>query len=455
MNYGAFLEGKRQSGEAHGFAATFLPDALFDFQRALVEWAVRQGRAALFADTGLGKSLMALTWAENVVRHTNKPVLLLTPIAVGPQFVAEGEKFGIACVRSRDGVVPSGARIVVTNYQQLGKFSPADFAGVVCDESSCLKNADAVTRDAVTEFLRTVPYRLLATATAAPNDWTELGTSSEALGYLGHVDMLGRFFVNDQNAVKTNRHWSGSQWRLRGHAPEPFWRWVCSWARAIRKPSDLGFSDARFALPRLTEREHVVKARTVKAGHLFSIPAVGLAEEREERRRTIAERCEAAAALVTDTGNPAIVWCHLNPEGDLLERLIPGAIQVAGADTDDAKEEKMAAFISGEARVLIIKPVIGCWGLNLQHCAHVVTFASHSYEQHYQAVRRCWRFGQTKPVTVDLVATEAERGIRENLRRKQTQADEMFDALVRYMREAQGVARTPYGTVNAKVPTWL
>lgn len=448
-----FLERKTQLGTRDGFRPVWMPDAAFDFQAALIEWAVEQGRSALFEDCGLGKTLQQLAWAENVVRHTNCPVLVLTPLAVTSQTVREAEKFGIEAVRS-DG--KPGRGITVTNYEKLHHFDPADFAGAVCDESSILKDFDGARRQAITEFMRKMRYRLLCTATAAPNDYHELGTSSEALGYLGYMDMLGRFFKNEQNNASTGRGYLGSsnKFRLKGHAEEGFWRWVCSWARAIRKPSDLGFDDRAFILPPLIEREHLVEAERPAEGMLFSLPAVGLQEQREEQRRTLTERCEMVARLV-DTDEPALVWCQLNDEGDLLERLIPGAVQVSGADSDEAKEERFLAFASGEARVLVTKPKIGAWGLNFQHCAHVTFFPSHSFEQFYQGVRRCWRFGQTRPVTVDVVTTEGGRGVLENLQRKAGQADEMFDRLVRLMNDALHIERARDYPLPTEVPSWL
>jgi hypothetical protein len=456
------LATKRQAGADSGFAPVWLPPFLFDFQAALVEWAIREGRAAIFADCGLGKTPMQLVWAENVVRQSNRPVLILTPLAVGAQSIREAEKFGISARRSQNGTVGPG--ITITNYERLDRFTASDFAGVVCDESSILKSFDGARRAAITEFLRTVPYRLCCTATAAPNDYIELGTHSEALGHLGFMDMLARFFVNDQNTSDTKRRWrrtsgkdtGGAQrWRFKGHAEEPFWRWVCSWARAVRRPSDLGYEDARLVLPALIEQEHTVKAASLPDGMLFSLPAAGLWEQRAERRRTLAERCERVAELVINTDQPALVWCHLNAEGDRLASLIPGAAQVAGGDPDDEKESKLLAFADGGLRVLVTKPKIGAWGLNFQRCAHVVTFPSHSYEQYYQGVRRCWRFGQDRSVTVDIVATEGEAAVVANLRRKAVAADRMFAELVRHMAQAQaldGATRYPHPEV---CPPWL
>lgn len=462
MNYQEFLERKAQLGDAHGFEPLWMPDFLFDFQKALVDWAVRRGRAAIFADCGLGKTPMQLVWAENVVRKTNKPVLIVTPLAVSYQTIEEAAKFHIDAGRSTGGSFTKGAWIVVTNYERLHNFDASHFAGMVCDESSILKNFDGVRKAEVTEFMRKMPYRLLCTATAAPNDYIELGTSSEALGELGHMDMLTRFFRNDQNnashrimhRMRWNHKEPGKLWRFKGHAEVPFWRWVCSWARACRKPSDLGFDDDGFILPPISETQFTVAAREPRPDMLFDLPAVGLHEQRQERRRTITERCEKVAELVEKT-DASLVWCHLNPEGDLLERLIPDATQVSGKDSDTEKEEALIAFARGQLRVLITKPKIGAWGLNLQRCAHVTFFPSHSYEQYYQGVRRCWRFGQKRKVKVDVVSTEGERDVLANLQRKAGQASRMFDALVEHMNQAQTIRAARSADKPMEVPPWL
>lgn len=453
-SYSQFLNAKSQQGSDSGFAPVWMPDFLYDFQKARCEWLIRKGRSANFSDCGLGKTPMGLVWASNVARKTLRPVLYLTPLAVGAQTIREAEKFGIQAKQSRDG--NSDGHIIVTNYERLHYFNAADFSGVVCDESSVLKSFAGQRRGEITQFMRKVPYRLLQTATAAPNDYLELGTSSEALGYLGHMDMLNRFFKNDLNNSATGRmRGEVVKWRLKGHAELPFWRWVCSWASAMRKPSDIGFDDTRFVLPELTEVEHLVEANTLADGMLFALPAQGLQEQREERRRTVQERCERVAGLVNNTGEPALVWCHMNDEGDLLEKLIPDAVQVSGSDSDDVKEARLLSFAEGRARVLITKPKIGAWGLNFQHCNHVTFFPSHSFEQYYQAVRRCWRFGQKRPVRVDIVTTEGERGVMRNLQRKAKQADEMFDRLVTEMNYAAGVERSHPMTKQLELPSWL
>jgi len=453
-DYRNFLAAKSQDANNCGFDPLWVPDFLFDFQKALVTWAIRKGRAAIFADCGLGKTPMQLVWAQNILERENKPVLIITPLAVGAQTMREGEKFGIPCQRSANGKVQRG--ITLTNYERLHYFNPRDFVAVVCDESSILKSFDGKRRLEITEFMRKMRYRLLCTATAAPNDYIELGTSSEALGQLGHMDMLNRFFKNDQHNSATGRNWGEVvKWRFKGHAELPFWRWICSWARAVRKPSDLGFADEEFVLPPLLETDHLIEPKSAPSGMLFPLSAVGLKEQREERQRTIRERCETVAALVNGTGAPALVWCHLNAEGDLLENLISDAEQISGDDPDEAKEEKFLAFVDGKARILISKPKIGAYGLNFQHCAHVSFFPSHSFEQYYQGVRRCWRFGQKRPVRVDVITTPGENSVLENLKRKAAAADKMFSALVAEMNRALVVDRGTQYPVKEEVPTWL
>ena len=455
--YNEYLNKKAQIGDMSGFEPVFIPERSFDFQASLLEWAVRKGRGAVFADCGLGKSLIELAYGQNVVEKTGGNVLLLTPIAVGAQMEAEADKFGIEARRSRDGKLKG--RITITNYEQLEKFDPSDFAGIVCDESSILKNFDGKTKALVTQFSRKIQYRLLATATAAPNDFIELGTSSEALGHLGHMDMLGKFFVNDQNNVATNRRGrfsDATKWRLKGHAHDAFWRWVTSWARAVRYPSDLGFSDDGYRLPELIENAVELKDLDRSSqGALFALPAVGLKEQRDERKATVQARCERAAELALAANDFSVIWCNLNEEGDLLERIIPGSVQVSGRVSDDAKEEKLVGFSTGQYRNLIINHKIGALGLNLQHCNRTLFFPSNSYEQYYQAMRRFWRFGQTRPVMVDMVYTDGDAQIIENLRRKKAQAEEMFRQLVAEMNNSLAFRMNTTFDKPLEVPSWL
>lgn len=447
MNYRAFLENKSQLSGDFGFEPTFLPDCLFDFQRAIVEWSIRKGRGAEFADCGLGKTLMQLVWAQNIVEKTNRPVIVMTPLAVAHQTVREAEKFGIEAVQSRDGKFPESARIIVTNYERLHYFNREDFAGAVCDESSILKNYSGATRKAITDFIRPMKFRLLCTATAAPNDYMELGTSAEALGVMKRVEMLASFFNHDGGDT--------AKWRLKGHAAKgEFWRWLSSWSRAIQKPSDMGFDDKGFALPPLKLRDHIVESEGC-GEFLFAMPAIGLAEQRAERKRTLPGRCEIAAEIVTGHDDSCVSWCHLNSEGDMLERLIPDAVQVSGSDKEEFKEESFRAFEAGEIRVIVSKPSIAGFGLNWQHCHRQTFFPSHSFEQWYQAIRRCWRFGQDKPVEIDMISSDGEAGVLANLKRKADQAEALFASVVKHMDQEFQESKPEERTLKQIIPSWL
>jgi hypothetical protein len=448
--YASFLEKKSQVGGEHGFAPTFMPSFLFDFQHHLVEWSVRKGRAAEFADCGLGKTPMQLVWAQNIVERENKPVLVLAPLSVSQQTVEEADKFGIDAQRCMDGR-HVGNRAIVTNYEKLHYFDPAQFAGVVCDESSIIKSFDGARKEAITEFMRRTKYRLLCTATAAPNDYIELGTSAEALGELGYMDMLSLFFRNDQDSL--HPAFIGSQWRLKPHAERDFWRWMASWARACRRPSDLGFDDGRFVLPELIEAEHLVESPNA-AGDLFHAPARSLNEKREDLRATIRSRCEAAAERLADASS-AVAWCHLNAEGDLLAELIPGSVQVSGADADERKEEVFGAFRRGQIRALVTKPKIAAFGMNWQHSHRFTYFPTDSFEQYYQAVRRQWRFGQTEPVRGDIIGTAAQVGTLANLKRKAKACEAMFDRIVAEMSDALRLDRLKTFDRQEVMPAWL
>ena len=447
MSYEDFLRKKAQSDEYMGFESIFMPDVAFDFQKYLIDWSVRKGRAANFDDCGLGKTLMQLATAENVVRKKNRPVLLLTPLAVSKQTIAEGEKFGIEAFKANPDRIKTGINVI--NYEQLHKYNPSDFAGVLCDESSILKSFDGKTKQEITQFMRKVEYRHLYTATAAPNDYIEFGTSSEALGGLGYVDMLNKFFRNDLNNSAQGRAFGQAlKWRLKGHAELSFWRWICSWAKAVRKPSDIGFSDEGFVLPPLEMNNHIVATG-------LDCVAVTLKEQREEAKRTIEERCVKVWELVEGTNDYAIVWCYRNDEGDLLEKILPDAIQVSGSDSPEAKEGKFDSFQRGQTRILITKPKIGAWGLNFQHCAHNVVFPSHSYEQLYQLIRRTWRFGQKRTVKTDIVCTDVELNVLDNVKRKSDQADKAFQNLVNEMNNVLKIDRSDYKPTKVEIPEWL
>jgi len=458
MEYHDFIDNRKHKCTMNGFNPHFVPDFLKDFQKDLVDWSVNKGRCAIFADCGLGKTIMQLVWAQNVVEETNGRVLILTPLAVGAQTVREADRFGIPAKRVYKGEL--GGNILIANYERLHYYNPKDFAGCVCDESSILKNYKGKYKDQITRFMKKMSYRLLCTATAAPNDYVELGTSSEALGEMGFMDMLGKFFKNDMNpTVDTRRRYAAQggevpKWRFKWHAEMPFWQWVASWARAVRRPSDLGFDDSEFVLKDLIENDHVLPVSRPRTDSLFAMPAIGLKEQREERRMTIDERCEKAVDLATKHES-SILWCHLNDEGNLIEKMIPDSVQVCGSQSDEKKEEMLMSFMSGESKYLVTKPMCAGFGLNMQHCSHMTFFPSHSYEQYYQSVRRCWRFGQKNPVTVDIVTTEGEANVMKNLQKKAKAADDMFTKLVGCMNEAKSIEKVNQYTKKERVPTWL
>lgn len=451
FDYRTFVQAKSQMGGQFGFNPRFEHPDAYDFQTHMVNWAVEQGRGAIFADCGLGKTLMQMTWAQNVMEHTGKPVLIIAPLMVAVQTAEEAEKFGFDAYRSVAGELKPGARIVTTNYERLHQFNHADFAGVVCDESSIMKNFDGSRKQEITEFMKQVRFRLLCSATPSPNDYIELGTSSEALGQLGYMDMLSMFFKNDEDSLHPMS--MGSNWRFKTHAQRDFWRWVCSWARAIRKPSDMGFDDRDFVLPELIEEEHVVES-AIRDGDLFAMPTANLQEEREERRLTIRQRCEKAAELLTDAPS-AVAWCHLNAEADALVGMIRGAEQISGADKDERKEELFNAFRHGQLKKLVTKPKIAAYGLNWQHCNRMTFFADHSFEQYYQAVRRLWRFGQKMPVKVDMITTQSLIGVTKNLRRKTEASEAMFRLMVEQMNDSLKINRFKDHNAKQEVPSWL
>jgi len=408
----------------------------------------------VFADCGMGKTIMQLVWAQNVIEKTNKPVLILAPLAVSYQTQEEATKFNLD---SEVSTQPEKAKIYITNYEKLDKFNPHDFAGIVCDESSILKNFNGSIKSSINQFARKIKYRLLCTATAAPNDYIEFGTSSEALGYLGYMDMLNRFFKNQQNnSAMRSFYGEAPKWRFRGHSERPFWQWLCSWSLAYRKPSDLGFNDGDFILKPLSENKHFIDNTKPLDNMLFSFAASTLPEQRQELRHTLKERCELAVDIVRGKEDQSIIWCHLNEEADWLRvNLGNDCVEVSGKDKDEKKIEKFSQFTHGKAKVLITKPKIGAWGLNFQNCNHMVYFPSHSYEQYYQSVRRCWRFGQKKEVTVDIITTPGGEKVLDNLQRKSDQAVKMFDNLVAEMNNEKAILAIDKFKTEQEVPTWL
>jgi SNF2 family DNA or RNA helicase len=429
MNYLEFLESKRHSQSDYGIEPVFYPDKLFDYQRHVANYAIKKGRCAVFLDTGLGKTIIELTIAVNYLQSTNKPVLIITPLAVAFQFIKEAEKFGIDDIEySKNGKFKS--KIVICNYERLDHFNPSDFECVILDESSILKNFDGAIKSNITSFLKKVRYRFLFTATPSPNDFIELGTSSEALGYLGYTDMLTKFFKNNGNSIDI-RH-AGSEWYLKAHAERDFWRWVASWSISVKKPSDIGFSDELHVLPELIELETVVNNKNPLAINgqtsMFNFPAVNFFEIKSEVRSTINERCEMAAQKAANN-ETSVYWVNLNDEAKLIGQLDKSAVEISGNMSIDKKEDILLNFASGEIKKLITKTSITAFGLNWQHCNHTVYFPTYSYEQYYQAIRRFWRFGQTKPVYVDLILSDGQTRIMQSLNVKKDKAIKMFKEL--------------------------
>lgn len=451
--YQEFLSTKKVVDTPSGFEPGPINSNLFDWQAAIVRWAIRRGRAAIWADCGLGKTLMQLEWARMVAEHTGGNVLILAPLAVSTQTRDEGAKFGIACnvARKAADIVPG---VNVANYEMLHHFDPAAFAGVVLDESSILKDYSGKTRTQIIESFRGTPYRLACTATPSPNDYMELGNHAEFLGVMTRVEMLSMFFNHDGGDT--------SKWQLKKHGEDDFWRWICSWAVLIRKPSDLGFSDDGFELPPIRFHENVISVDRATPGFLFAQQAQGLMERRQARRATIEDRIAEAAALANGTDEQWLMWCDLNDESHGIAAAIPGAVEVSGSDTLEFKERTLHDFAAGAIRVLVSKPSICGHGMNFQSC-HNMAFVglSDSYEVFYQAVRRCWRFGQLKPVNVRVITASTEGAVVANIKRKEREAMEMVDSMVKHMSdisstEIRGTARekSEYGRETASGDGW-
>jgi hypothetical protein len=432
MNYTEFINTKRHTTGEFGFDAVFIPEIAFDFQQYIIEKAVRKGRMAVFADTGLGKTLIQLAIAENIVRKTNKKVLILTPLAVGYQFLIEAEKIGIDDIEhTKDG--KHTKKIVICNYERLHYLDSKDFECVILDESSILKNFDGKIKAQITSFIRKVKYRFLSTATPAPNDFIELGTSSEALGYMGYMDMLTKFFKNNQNSVDSNNRNIGEKFYLKPHAEKDFFAWVNQWSVMVKMPSDIGFSDQRFILPELIVNKHEVKNQSLidinGQFQMFTPVAKDFHEIRHEQKSTEKERCEKAYQLAS--GKTSVYWCNTNNESQILKQLDPDAREIIGSMTIDKKEEYLISFSKGEIKRLITKAKMTGLGLNWQHCNHTVFFPTWSYEQYYQSIRRFWRFGQTRPVTVDLVISDGQTRVLQALEEKTQKSIELYTNLTR------------------------
>lgn len=416
-DYETFILNKQQLSGNFGFDPVYIPDRMFDFQKHITDWALKKGRAGVFADTGLGKTLIQLVIAQNIVQKTNGNVLILTPLAVAFQFLEEAKTIDVDIEHSRDGKFKS--KIVVCNYERLHYFDWTDFEAVILDESSILKNFDGAFKTQITEFMRKIKYRFLSTATPAPNDFIELGTSSEALGYLGHMDMLSKYFTNSENnAVKMQN--IGNKWNLKPHATDAFFRWVNSWSMSVKKPSDIGFSDERYILPELIKNIHRVKNENnlIINGQimLFADNEKSMTEVREEQKATIEKRCEKAVELAS--GKVSVYWTNFNRESELLNELDKDAVEIQGSMSIDKKEDILLNFAKGDIKRIITKPKMTSFGLNWQHCNHTVYFPTWSYEQYYQAIRRFHRFGQKRNVTVDLVLSDGQERVLETLELK-------------------------------------
>lgn len=454
-DYQTFLKRKQHSIGNHGIEPNYIPDSMFDFQKYVTDLLIKKGRGAGFLDTGLGKTLIELVIATNYIKATNKPVLIICPLAVAFQFLKEAEKFNIDDIEySKDGKYKS--KIVVCNYERLVHFDYTDFDCVILDESSILKNFEGAIKNQITSFLKLVRYRYLFTATPSPNDFVELGTSSEALGYLGYTDMLTKFFTNNEDTISPQS--IGAEWILKGHAKENFFKWVSGWSISMRKPSDLGFDDTRHVLPDLITNYHPVKNEKnmiMNDGQImmFNLIAKRQSEIQAENRATIEARCEHAVNLSTSY-ETSVYWCNLNNEGDLIQELDKNAYQIKGSMDIDRKEDILVSFSKGEIKKLITKPKMTAFGLNWQHCNHTVYFPTFSYEQYYQAIRRFWRFGQTKNVIVDLVYSDGQKRVLDSLIAKTQKANELFSKLNSNINQKFDVKKKEFDK-QITLPKWM
>jgi superfamily II DNA or RNA helicase len=431
MKYEEFISSKAINDPDTGFDVSrdSLNKNLFDFQRDIVRWSLKKGRACIFADCGMGKTLMQLEWASKVADHTNNPVLILAPLAVSHQTIREGEKFGISVSMINHDEYTPDFGIHITNYEKIHKVDLSAFGGIVLDESSILKDYTGKLRNAIIEQSQTIPFRLACTATPAPNDFMELGNHSEFVGSMSRTEMLSMFFVHDGGETQ--------KWRLKGHAKNEFWKWVCSWAVMISKPSDLGYSDDGYILPKLTIHNIVTKVEECDSvdGFLFRLPASSLSERQKERKLTIDDRAKECAGLINaNTSDQWLVWCNLNDEAKSVKSYVDDIVEVSGSDKDDVKTERMLGFSSGEVSKLVTKPKIAGHGMNWQNCNNIVFVGlSDSYEQYYQAIRRCWRFGQTKDVNCYIITAETEGAVVANIERKERDAMRMAQEMVANM----------------------
>lgn len=454
-DYESFIASKGFADVPTGFDRDVPIGPLFDFQAACVKWALKRGRAALFEDTGLGKTLQQVTWARYVCERTGGNVIIAAPLCVAQQTVEEAASFGIAIKYCRcDADVEDG--ITITNYEMLEHFDLESFVGVVLDESSILKSVNGKMRQFITDAFRRTPYKLSCTATPSPNDWMELGNQAEFLGVMTAVEMLSTFFTHDGGDT--------GKWRLKGHGKVKFWEWMATWAICIRNPADLGFDGSRYVLPPLNLVEHVVESGELLPGQLFPVVAQSLTERRQAKRGSMNSRLELAARLANDRGAPCIVWCHLNEESERLTKMIDGAVEVTGSMSIEEKTRNIMAFTHGEKRVLVSKASICGAGMNWQFCdTEIFAGMNDSYEEFYQAVRRCYRFGQKNAVTAHIITADTEGAVKDNIARKQAQSDAMAEEMVSYMRDLtkkqiQGATNGTEAyrpTVPLAIPTWI
>lgn len=458
MNYEEFLRGKERAAGACGFEwpRERMNPRMFEWQKDIVSWALKKGRAALFEDCGNGKTIQQLEFCRAVCEHTGMPTLIVAPLTVGEQTKREAEKFGYAATlcRTQKDVRPG---INITNYEMLEHFEAAAFGGVVLDESSILKNCMGKVRTQIIQMFQNVPYRLSCTATPSPNDYMELGNQVEFLGIMSHTEMLATYFIHDGSDT--------SKWRLKGHAEDRFWEWVATWAVVLTCPGDLGYPNDGYVLPELVMHEHLVDVSTSMDDGLFGWVAKTLTERRDARRMSLRERCEKAAQVVAaDAAEQWVVWCDLNSESELLTELIGGAVQVRGSDTPDEKAGALRAFAEGKVRYLVTKPSIAGFGMNWQNCHNMIFVGlSDSYEAMYQAMRRCYRFGQKMPVNVHIITSAAEGAVKSNIERKEAQSQTMKKNMVLHTKEIlehdiRGTARITIAycpRLDMLLPEWL
>jgi hypothetical protein len=449
VNYQEFLAQKQSRIKTQGFEPGSVPELLFPFQRDLTKWAIRKGKAAIWAGCGLGKTLMQLSWADQVSRYTGKPVLILAPLAVSTQTQEEAKKIDLSVTRYGAG------DLQITNYEQLHNVDSSLFSGIVLDESSCLKSFTSKHKNQIIDMFKYTPYKLCCSATPSPNDFTEIGNHSEFLDICSRSEMLSTYFVHDSGETQ--------KWRLKGHAEKEFFKWLATWAVMLNTPSDIGYDDNGFVLPKINYYQHIVKSK-IADGFLFHQMASTLNERRQARKESLEERCSLAASLSAGSDEPWLYWCDLNAESTTITQKIHGAAEVTGSMKSDTKESRMIGFSKGDFKKLVTKAKIAQFGMNWQHCNNMVFVGlSDSFEAFYQAVRRCWRFGQKKPVNVHIVISEKEGSVLENIRLKELKAEQMQKKMIECMADIsrKEINNTTKQTIEYKpnkkmeVPAWM